>query len=141
MRLARRLSDICRHCGANEEADLYAQRVRKIGTEIGEPRFIRSGWYLTGQMEQARCNYEAAIDYYKRALTDWQKVGVVRGIYAALNGLGNVAGFTGCYHEARDYYQQCRQLLENLEFDDFVRATNYCNLGWAYLQLGEWDDA
>ncbi|MEO0020951.1 MAG: sigma 54-interacting transcriptional regulator [candidate division WOR-3 bacterium] len=141
VRLARRLSDICRHCGANEEADLYAQRVRKIGTEIGEPRFIGSGWYLAGQVEQARCNYEAAIDCYQRALTEWQKAGVVRGIYAALNGLGSVAGLTGRYHEARDYYQQCRQLLENPEFDDFVRATNYCNLGWVYLQLGEWDDA
>lgn len=141
LRLARRLSDICRHCGANEEAELHARRVCKIGEELGEPRFIASGWYLIGQVEQARCNYEAAVECYQQALAQWRKAGVRRGVYAALNGLGNVAGLLGRFTEARGYYQQCRQLLEDPEFDDLVRATNFCNLGWVYLQLGEWDDA
>lgn len=96
--------------------------------------------YLIGQilerhgiLEQAKEQYEAARQLYKRAGND-------RGVASVTNGLGVIAGRTGKYEEATRYFLEALALYENLNYTQGI-VQSYIKLGVVNDHLGDLDKA
>lgn len=138
-RVSLRLADVCRLLGDMEMSRHYASETLKWAKELGHERLQGSGFYLLGTLYEKSGQYGEALQCYQRALKIWEKNGYEEGVYAALNQLGNLAGFQGRFEEALRYYRKCGELLKDSS-DESIRAANYYNLGWVLIELGNWEE-
>jgi len=139
--LARRLAEICRLLNNFEGCRKYTLQVLEIAQKINDPKMEGVGNYLLGMVNESLGEFQKAKGFYLQALKIWRELDFHQGVNAAFNQLGNIAGLQGRFDQAIDYYLQCKQVQESDEFDDFSRAINCCNLGWAFLQQGKWEEA
>jgi len=139
VRISLRLADVCRLLGDVEASRHYASQTLKLAKDLGHQRLQGSGFYLMGIIHEKAGEYEAALGCYRQAREIWEKDRYEEGVYAALNQMGNLAGFQGRFEEALKYYRSCSEMLSD-ESDDSVRAVNYYNLGWVLIELGNWEE-
>lgn len=138
-RVSLRLAEVCRLLGDVEMSRHYASETLKWAKELGHERLQGSGFYLLGTLYEKSGQYEEALQCTQQALKIWEKNGYEEGVYAALNQMGNLAGFQGRFEEALRYYRRCGELLKDSS-DESLRAANYYNIGWVLIELGNWEE-
>ncbi len=137
-RAARGLAEICMDFGEVEDGRNYATQVLEMARRIGHRRLEGAGFYLLGSAFYAVSEYPEAVQCYQQALNIWEEIGYNDGVCAVLNQLGNLSGMRGKFDEALRYYQRCVELPAE---EGVSEPIAYCNLGWAFAQLGNWEDA
>lgn len=80
-------------------------------------------------------NYDEALDYYLRALANWEETGDRPGIARVLNNTGNVYRDLGNLEEALDFYQKSFTLREEIG-DRRGAAFALNNIGIIHVDLG-----
>jgi tetratricopeptide (TPR) repeat protein len=98
------------------------------------------GYWKLGQAYHQLGQWDRALDFYQRALSEALAAGDRWQEGAALNSLGMVYADKGEWDRAIEFYQNALQTMERVG-DSHGMAQTYNNLGIVYRRKGEWDRA
>jgi serine/threonine protein kinase/tetratricopeptide (TPR) repeat protein len=123
----------------NEGLD-YAQRA----LDVFEPKGYRSNVHtclnLLGRGNRRKGDYETALRYYQRALNLAQQSNYPSQIAFSYGEIATVLAAQERYPEALEHYNRSYEIHQSLS-DQLNKAYNLMNLGNAFWQLGNYDDA
>jgi tetratricopeptide (TPR) repeat protein/CHAT domain-containing protein len=93
-----------------------------------------------GVLQQARGDYEGALDYYGRSLKIKEELGNKAGVASSLHQLGNLQYLRGDYEGALDYYGRSLKIKEELG-DKAGVARSLHQLGMVQQDRGDYEGA
>ena len=116
------------------------EMLHKMPPEI-EDVSLRGWAYLTiGESEYRLGRYNAAIEHYLTALSDFREIDAKSRIAEVNNRLGNLYYSLKDFETSIRYYQRTIEIAAETE-DEKALGNGYLNLGAAYRQSGDLDSA
>jgi serine phosphatase RsbU (regulator of sigma subunit) len=106
-------------------------------TNIGIVYFYKANQLLnSGNKQQAKPNYEKAIEYYSKSLKIYQDLNDLRWISACYNNIGIAYKEQEKYDKALDFYQKSLAIKEELN-DKFGMLSSLINLSSLNITLAD----
>lgn len=123
----------------------YYDQARQISVKISNYELEARSDLWTGIVWRSLGNYPKSIDYYRRALNVYNRIGNTLGASTCLMNIGNVHYTQSNYDSALDYHFQSMEIkLKSIEKDGEKGdrrglAYSYNNIGLIYSEKGSYD--
>lgn len=108
--------------------------------EKDKKRLKARGLSSMGLTSWRKCDYEKAIEYYKKSSAIYQELNYKRGLSINLNNLGLVYMDRGEYSQALELFEKDLKICEEIGHKHGI-STSYNNMGDIYYYRGEYDKA
>ena len=125
-------SDIPKSLDYLDEADTIA---KSIHFKKGKARSI----YIRGVTESIQSNFDKALWYYDEALNLYESINFKKGIANCYNAMGITLKNKGELRKSISYIKKAIRIEEEIGSDNL--SASLINLGSAYTDLGEFDEA
>jgi tetratricopeptide (TPR) repeat protein len=106
----------------------------------GTERDIADVLHKIGQLYVDRGDYDRGLDFYKRSLVEFEKMGYQKGIGTALNSIGHILADRDRYADALEVFERCLRTFEKLG-DPMSTGIALNNLGIVYKSTSDYDKA
>ncbi len=122
------------------DAAPYVAQLENLAASTGHDDLKAWSLYHHGGLSAIQSDYDAAVQYFERALALFREIGHKKGIVDCYCYIGNVYNNRGSYTEALKWYIDSLKLLEELNDRD-ATAVSYNNIGIIYGKQGNYPDA
>jgi tetratricopeptide (TPR) repeat protein len=93
-----------------------------------------------GNTYQQKDDYQTASKYYRKALSNFQKLGAEDGIATTYLNLGNNASFQGDFKVGQEYFFKALEIQERIHDDHYIMITTNA-IGNSYFYQGDYSRA
>lgn len=115
---------------------VYCKEAIKIALDLGYSAGLAKAYFNAGISCRLSSGFEAAIDYFRKALETYRSIKDLKGESRTLNALANVYYSLGNFKNAIEYYDECIFVLHSLE-DLKFEAIVLTNRGLSLQQSGD----